>query len=257
MLLFYFHERLLARVAHSPYRDQLVLKGGLNLYSRYGAAARPTVDVDLLGLRMSHHVDDVVRVFGKILQADLADGVGFDQELSARAIQEEANYPGVRLEPVARYSTAHHQLQLDLSFGSAITPGPVELAFPALLGGESHSILGYPLETILAEKLAAAVELGQGNTRLKDFYDLYWILEHEVLETEPLGEAIRRSFVARGTPRGGYERILTLVEGAGPELWWRFLRKNPLEAPPDFAAVVESILAKLKPFLDEYEGLEP
>ncbi|MDX2004488.1 MAG: nucleotidyl transferase AbiEii/AbiGii toxin family protein [Meiothermus sp.] len=252
MLLFYFHERLLARVAHSTYRDQLVLKGGLNLYSRYGASARPTVDIDLLGLKISHQIDDVVRVFGEILQVDLADGVIFDQELSARIIQEEADYPGVRLEPVAHYSTAHHQLQLDMSFGSAVTPGPVELAFPALLGGESHSILGYPLETIIAEKLAAAVELGQGNTRLKDFYDLYWILEHEVLEAEPLGEAIRRSFMARGTPRGGRERILSLVEGEGPELWRRFLRKNPLEIPADFAEVVEAILRRLESFLDAH-----
>lgn len=169
MLLFYFHERLLARVAHSPYRDRLVLKGGLNLYSRYGAAARPTVDIDLLGLKLSPRVEDVARVFAEIVQ----------------------------------------------------------------------------------------VELGQANTRLKDFYDLYWILQHEAPEAELLGEAIRRSFAARGTPRGGHGRILALLEGDGPELWRRFLRKNPLEAPPDFAAVVEGILAKLKPFLDEYEGLEP
>jgi hypothetical protein len=98
------------------------------------------------------------------------------------------------------------------------------------------------------------VELGHGNTRLKDFYVLFWILEHEVLDSEPLGAAIRCSFEARGTPRRVRDRILALVEGDGPELWRRFLRKNPFEVPSYFVEVVEAILERLETFLDEYEG---
>ena len=250
MLLFYFQERLLARVASSPYRDRLVLKGGLNLYSRYGAAARPTVDIDLLGWRISHDLDAVVAVFGEILQLDLADGVRFDPELSARAIQEEADYPGVRLEPIARYLTAHRTLQIDLSFGSVVTPGPVELAFPSLLGEETYPILGYPLYTIVAEKLAAAAELGEANTRLKDYFDLYRITQNESLDPQILRRAIERSFAARGTPDNGIERIAQFVNSDGPGLWRQFLRKNPLDVSEDFAEIVGQIMAVLRVYLE-------
>lgn len=253
MLLFFFQERLLARVAHSPYRDHLVLKGGLNLYSRYGSAARPTVDIDLMGRNLSHQIEVVERVFGEIVQIDLDDGMVFDAELNARNIQEEKVYPGVRLEPTARYATAYQSLQLDVSFGSVITPGPVELSFPSLLSAESYSILGYPLETILAEKLAAAIELGEGNTRLKDYFDLYWITQREALEADVLRRAIARSFAARDTPGTGFERIRPLVEGDGPRLWQQFLRKNAIQAPADFAEVVQQIREHLEPLLPEAE----
>lgn len=249
MLLFYFQERLLARVAASPYRQHLVLKGGLNLYSRYGASARPTIDIDLLGWQINHHLESVGNMFGEILQVDLADGVSFDRELSPRTILEEADYPGVRLEPVARFQTAHRVLQLDLSFGSVVTPGPEEIAFPSLLLQESYPILAYPLYTIVAEKLAAAVELGTLNTRIKDYFDLYTLVQKENFDPLLLQQAIQRSFAARGTPQGGVERITQLAKGDGLRLWQMFLRKNTLEAPQDFTRVVQEILAVLGEYL--------
>jgi predicted nucleotidyltransferase component of viral defense system len=251
MLLFYFQERFLARVAGSSYRDSLILKGGLNLYGRYGSAARPTRDVDLAGRNLSNTPEAVSEAIKVIAALELNDGVVFDTaNLEAREIIESATYTGIRVELVARFEDAFETLQLDLSFGNAITPGPVELPFPSLLGDVPHSLLGYPLETIIAEKLAASIELGEGNTRLKDFYDLYWILGHETLNETSLRQALGRTFQSRGTPGDRRQRLANLNRPETQTSWTKFLRENPVTAPASFAEVLNAILARLEPLLE-------
>jgi predicted nucleotidyltransferase component of viral defense system len=252
MLLFYFQERFLARVAQSHYRDSFILKGGLNLYSRYGSAARPTRDVDLAGRNLSNTLETVSNAIKDIAVLELNDGVVFDTaNLQTREIIESATYTGIRVELIAKFEDAFETLQLDLSFGNAITPGPVELRFPSLLGDTSHSLLGYPLETIIAEKLAAAIEIGEGNTRLKDFYDLYWILGHETLNKTSLRQALGRTFRNRGTPGDRRQRLADLNRPETQIAWTKFLRENPVTAPALFAEVLDTILTRLEPLLEE------
>ena len=252
MLLFYFQERFLARVAASRYRDHFVLKGGLNLYGRYGNEARPTRDVDLAGQKLSNTIEAVSTAIRDIAEQDLEDGVSFDAaDLKAKEIIEAANYKGIRVELLARFENASETLQLDVSFGNAITPAPVELSFPSLLGDEPHSLLAYPLETIVAEKLAAIIEIGEGNTRLKDFYDLYWILEHEVINQASLSRALERTFKTRGTPDDRREALELMDRPRTQEAWTAFLRNSPVEAPALFSKVLESILNKVGDLLEE------
>lgn len=252
MLLFYFQERFLARVSVSKYRDRFILKGGLNLYGRYGKAARPTRDVDLAGQNLSNTVETVRDTVKEVAALELDDGVVFDTaNLQAREIIESATYAGIRVELIAIFEDAFETLQLDLSFGNAITPGPVELRFPSLLGETPHSLLGYPLETIIAEKLAASIEIGEGNTRLKDFYDLYWILTHETLNEGSLKQALGRTFHQRGTPGDRKQRLIDLNRPETQTFWTKFLQENPVLAPASFAEVLNTILRKLEPLLEE------
>ena len=254
MLLFYFQERFLARVAVSPYRDRFILKGGLNLYGRYGNAARPTRDVDLAGQNLSNTLEAVSAAVKEVASLELDDGVVFNTgNLQGGEIIESATYTGIRIELIARFEDAFETLQLDLSFGNAITPGPVELRFPSLLGDTPHSLLGYPLETIIAEKLAASIEIGEGNTRLKDFYDLYWILTHETLNKGSLKQALERTFRNRGTPSDKRQRLADLNRPETQLTWNKFLQDNPVLAPASFAEVLNTILRKLEPLLEEGE----
>ena len=98
MLLFYFQERFLARVSRSVYRDKFILKGGLNLYGRYGSAARPTRDIDMAGQDFPNKIEAVRDAIKNIIQQDLNDDVTFDSEnFSVREIIESANYKGIRV----------------------------------------------------------------------------------------------------------------------------------------------------------------
>jgi predicted nucleotidyltransferase component of viral defense system len=153
------------------------------------------------------------------------------------------------VELVARYGTAFEKLTFDLSFGNVITPGPVRLEFPSLLG-QSYPLLAYPLETIVAEKSAAIVEIGLTNTRLKDFYDLYYIAQHESLQADVLRQACKRTFAARGTPPERLELFETLGSDARlATAWQNFLNRTGLSAPNYFAEVITEIQKLLEPVI--------
>lgn len=246
MLRLYCQEALLARVAHSRYRDKLILKGGLNLYARYLSAARPTQDIDLAARHLPNTEAEFKVVLANILSLEWPDQVNFDEEFQTQPIAEDATYPGVRAYVTARLGVSESMLQLDVSFGNPITPEPEALKYPVLLGQQPYLVLGYPLPTIVAEKYAVAVELGAINTRIKDFYDLYHIATHEVLGAADLRQAILRTFAGRGitipqttlgwvlTPNFAADRAMNL-------LWQNFLRRSTLEAPGSFPEVVARI----------------
>ncbi len=253
VLKLYLHERLLARLSHSPHRDHFVLKGGLNLYSRFRALARPTVDIDLVGRGMPADIDSVLMALGEVMKLPLPDGVEFDvASLRGSPIQEESDYGGVRVEFGVRLGRARETVRCDVSFGAPITPGPVTLEFPALLEAQGYFLLGYPVETILAEKTAASVELGLENTRQKDFYDLYQLSTLHALEAQGVREALKRTFAARGTALEGSTALLEKV-ALDPEMrarWQRTRNREEWNAPPSFEAVMDRVLAFLGPLLE-------
>jgi predicted nucleotidyltransferase component of viral defense system len=256
MLLLYIHEGFLARLAVSLYRDNLILKGGLNLYSRYQRRARPTRDIDFAARAMANTASTVEKVIREVASQELSDGLRFDVgSLKTQPILETATYTGVGVSLLAYFEDAFETLQLDLSFGNVITPAPVMLSFPSLLGPETYGILGYPLETIIAEKVAAAVELGIATTRLKDFYDLYYLLSIETLEANTLKRAFERTFKARGTPlEGSLEKWRALENNPNAETAWQgFLRRTRLEASLSFAEVIKSVSGYLEGVLENGE----
>lgn len=144
-------------------------------------------------------------------------------------------------------------LQLDFSFGNVITPTPVQMSFPALLLDEAVPITVYPLETVITEKFAALVEIGEATTRMKDIYDLQVILRTETFEAGTVREALERSFAARGTPVDRVQDILGDSFTTEPTLttrWGQYLRRNAFTAPA-FAEVMGLLQAFYGPLLLE------
>jgi predicted nucleotidyltransferase component of viral defense system len=256
MLLLYAQEGFLARLGQSPHAEHFVLKGGLSMYGRYQAEARPTRDIDLAGRGMPGTVEAVSTAITEIAEIELDDGLSFEAEtLQAREISEDAIYGGIRVELWVRLGRSRERLQLDISFGNVITPGPVELFFPSLLGPAPHPVLGYPLESVVAEKLAAVTELGLDNTRMKDFYDVYWILSRETLEDGTLLTALRRTFTARGTDLEQLVPSLSALENPETERRWAQFRRNVrVEAPEQVAEVLQAILSRIRKVLEERLG---
>ena len=252
MLLLYFIEGFLARLAASKHHDHFVLKGGLNLYSRYQAAARPTRDIDLIGRQLATDPESIKTVVREVALIELPDGIEFETEsLKASSIIEGTATPGVRVELNARFGRAIERISLDVSFGTALQPAPVLLAFPSLLG-EPHAVLGVALETIIAEKFAAAIEIGLQTTRYKDFFDLHKIVSSETLHAKTLRESLERTFAVRGTPlEGSAAKFEALVNNPlGAQAWTRFLTRNRLPSPGEYEQVMRWIQAMLEPLLE-------
>jgi len=167
LLTLYALERFLARLAASRHAGTFVLKGGMLLAVLH--ARRATVDADLLATSL---VNDEAAVLQWVVEIasivpDIDDGVRYAIDTArAGTIREGALYTGVRISMEAHVSTATVKLQLDINFGDPITPAPVEIDYPGLREGTpSIPVLGYPLVTVLAEKVSTAIDLGQANTR--------------------------------------------------------------------------------------------
>ncbi len=259
----YAIERFLYRLSVSDLRDSFVLKGAMLMTAWPEVAARATRDLDLLGFGDSAP-SSVAGRLRRILETEVPpDGLVFrGEDVRATPIREAAEYGGVRVRFNAMLEKARIPVQVDVGFGDAITPGPVEIEFPTLLGGAAPRIRAYPVETVIAEKLEAIVRLGETNSRYKDFYDLWLLGGTFDLDGAELVTAVRATFRRRATslttalPTGLQPAFF---EGGHERGEWRaFLTRTEIStAPADFRNVGESLRGFLGPLLEAAAGGAP
>ena len=106
----------------------------------------------------------------------------------------------MRVKLTASLGKIRLPVQIDVGFGDAITPAPVELDFPVLLDAPAPRLRTYPRETVVAEKLQAMVALGQVNSRMKDYYDIAVLAHLFEFDGSSLSAAFRATFDRRQTP---------------------------------------------------------
>lgn len=241
----YALERLLYRLSVSAARDRFVLKGAMLFAAWLDDPFRPTGDLDLLGFG-ENEAGQLAATFREICAFDVTeDGATFDVEgLTATGIREGADYGGVRIRTSATVGGARVPVQIDVGFGDAVTPNPVEIDYPTLLDGPVPHLRAYPAQTVVAEKFEALVSLGLANSRMKDFYDLWMISRTFGFTSAELKQATRRTFERRRSnfpievPSGLSDAFVAAKSGQ----WRAFLARERLSAAPaDFAAVVETL----------------
>ena len=99
---------------------------------------------------------------------------------------------------------------------------------------------------MIAEKFEALVRLDVQNSRMKDFFDLDFLLADESHDPQAIGDAIRATFKRRCSILP-MEPPVGLTEEFANErqnMWNAFLRKNGLKAD-EFAQVVGRIRTAL------------
>ena len=152
--------------------------------------ARPTRDIDFLGL-MPSDVDVVSRTIRTIGETVFQDGMVYDfSRMTHETLTPEADYRGVRLKFSGWLGKARVPMQIDIGFGDKVVPEPMEMVFPTLLDTDPPIILGYTPETVIAEKFEAALDLAELNSRMKDFYDIWFLCQVCAFEGRILQEAI-------------------------------------------------------------------
>ena len=173
----YCTERLLYRLSRSPHHSRFILKGAMLLIVwGEGSSERVTRDADLLGFG-DNSPTSAAAVFRDICAVGVEDdGVHFEVEtIEADSKRAEQEYVGVRVTLRARVGNARIPVQADIGFGDAFTQEPEEIEFPTLLDMPKPVLRAYTKETALAEKFEAMVSLGERNTRMKDYFDV-WLL---------------------------------------------------------------------------------
>jgi len=194
----YAIERFLHRLGQSRYRDSFVLKGATLFTLWTGDTHRPTKDLDLLG-RGSSAIEEVEETIRAICMLQEDDGLLFNgQSVHGTKIKEDDEYEGVRVTFHAILAGARIPMQIDIGFGDAVYPGPEFASFPVLLPMEPPVIRAYPREATIAEKFNAMVVLEIRNSRMKDFYDIWFMATTWKFEMQTLRKAIFASFEQRG-----------------------------------------------------------
>ena len=243
-------ERLLVRLVESPHAGEFILKGAMLFVIWVNEPYRATVDLDLLG----HGSIDEGRM--RHVFTDLAnskredDALEFDaSSITLRRIREGELYEGIQVLIPATLGKARIRVKVDVGFGDAVTPAPTTVRFPTLLGLSPLVVRAYPRETVVAEKVHAMVTLGMANSRMKDFYDVWFLSQRFDFDGTAVFAALRATFKRRQTPPSE-ETPISLTEyfalDEGKEKQWSaFVRKTRLHVePPPFV----DLLAQLRTF---------
>lgn len=246
-------ERLLYRLSKSPHGRDFVLKGAALLQLFTGEPHRATRDLDLLG-RGDSSAERMAAIFQAACSFSVEeDGLTFlTDAITTEPIKEDDQYQGVRLRIEARLEKARIPLQVDIGFGDAITPEPQRVTYPTLLDFPAPQLSAYPLETVVAEKFQAMVQLGMANSRMKDFYDIWTLARRFSFDGAALAAAIQATFERRRTALPT-EPPLALTSGFAADRskatqWKAFISRGRLiESPPPLTEVVSFLNAFLMP----------
>lgn len=250
----YFQERLLYRVSQTKYRNNFYLKGGALMYAYEQFAARPTLDIDFLGKNISNEGPSIVAAFKEICSVQYdEDGVVFDtNNITSQNITEFKDYHGIRLSIPVKMDTIAQVLTMDIGFGDVITPKPIDLDYPVLLDYlPGVNIMAYSLETVIAEKMHAIVDLADQSSRMKDYYDLYNILSKEQYDSVTLQEAVERTFANRHTSYDANNLFFNKDFSNNQQMqvrWQAFMRKITKSDEMSFSDIVSLLQEKLRPY---------
>lgn len=245
LLTRYALERLLYRLTQTDHANRFVLKGAMLMTTWFDDPHRPTRDIDLLGFG-DPRPDEMLRV--EICSIRENDGVEFDLDnLQVTANREDLAYGGVRLQTYANIAGARLRIIIDIGFGDSVEPGVEELDLPVLLDQPQPHLRAYARETVVAEKFQAMVMIGQANTRLKDYYDLWLLARSYEFDPDRLAEAIAATFKRRGTPLP-----TEIPDGLRPEFYEDRAKTAQWKAFIDDLAVDPGSLADVAAILSDF-----
>lgn len=251
VLQYYAMERFLYRLSQSPHSRCFTLKGALMLWAMQGPNSRPTRDIDMLGQTSNEPEAILTQVRDIIAAAVIDDGLAFDLDtLKAEAITEDADYQGLRVTFTGSLGQARIPMQLDIGFGDPIFPLPSWLEFPALLDFPAARIKCYTPESAIAEKFQAMVNLGELNSRMKDFYDIWLLSRQHEFQLENLKGAVERTFLKRGMKIPEISPFSAVFIDSKQAQWTAFHKRLGQDhVPRAFSEVVDVLVEFLGPVM--------
>ncbi len=252
LLQYYAMERFLYRLSVSKHVGHFILKGALMLRAWKSPEFRPTMDIDMLG-KTDNEEGNILSQIRDVLAVEVPpDGLLFDPEsIQSERITEDADYHGIRIRFRGALGTARINMQIDISFGDIVYPDPEKAELPCMLNAPAPSLLCYSRESAIAEKFEAMIKLGELNSRMKDFYDI-WLLSRQFdFHHSKLAEAVRLTFKQRRTdltePLDAFSEAF--IASRQP-LWTAFRKRLKQEhIPESFAEIVTQVETFMNPII--------
>lgn len=197
----YMLERLLERISISKYKDNFILKGGMLISAMLGIDSRTTMDMDTTIKGFPLTKDNITNIMDEICNIEIDDNVKLKIN-KVELIREDDDYGGYRITFEAKYNNEMPVImKIDITTGDKITYKEIEYSFTLMLEDRKIQIWSYNVETIIAEKFEAIVKRGVLSTRIRDYYDVYMLIntQNKIIDKKTLKDAIILTAQHRGT----------------------------------------------------------
>ena len=225
----YMFERFLARMSESEYSEKFVIKGGMLIAAIVGLDTRSTMDLDTTLKNLPLTEEKVVEAVTNICSIDLGDDVNFET-VSIAPIRKDDKYGGFCVRLNAVYDTIVTPLSIDVSTGDVITPSAVQYEFGGIFDDNVRiKLWGYNIETVMAEKVETALRRGIFNTRPRDYYDIYILVNTQKYDKKLFREALAATAVHRGSTENiaDITAILAVISSSDElqDMWSKYQKK--------------------------------
>ena len=257
-LQLFCQEEFLRRLQKSKYVDNLVLKGGLFIYSLTEFESRVTVDVDFLLRKIPNTPEQLRKVVEEIIEVNAGnDFVSFEvKEVAPIAVAKK--YAGIGVTMIAKIKNTRTPFSIDFGVGDVIVPKQEKRKIPTQLDDFDAPVINtYSIETTVAEKIDAILSLMEFSSRMKDYYDIYYLSHKFDFEGEVLCEALGKTFANREHKFTieQFEQILMFDKDGGMQKKWKaFIRKIDIKMD-EFSVILQSIKEFLcEPYMAVMKG---
>lgn len=259
-LQLFCQEEFLRRLEKSKYAENLVLKGGLFIYSLTDFDSRVTVDVDFLLRQMPNTPEQLKTVLEEIIATPTGNDFIIFEIKGVAPIAVAKKYAGIGASVVARIKNTKTPFSIDFGIGDVIVPKQEKRKIPTQLSDfDAPTVNTYSLETTIAEKIDAILSLMEFSSRMKDYYDIYYLANKFDFDGKVLTEALKKTFENRGHAFTieQFEQVMSFADDSAMQKKWKaFCRKIDTQTD-DFDTVLKIIGVFLtKPFTVAVEGKE-
>lgn len=235
-LQLFCQEEFLRRLAASCYAENLVLKGGLFIYTLTNFESRATVDIDFLLQQFPGRIEDIKRMVDEIISVDSGNDFITFTSRGFETISPQRKYTGVSFQLVVQIKNTRTPFDVDFGVGDIIIPVPRKRTIPVQLDGfGAPEVLTYSLESTIAEKFDALLQRLELTSRMKDIYDIYYLSSIFDFDGWALQQAIFETLQNRGTAYelDSFDRVIALAGNKDIQVRWRqYLRRLKMTELP-------------------------
>ena len=257
-LQLFCQEEFLRRLEKSKYVDNLVLKGGLFIYAITDFDSRVTMDVDFLLWKVPNTPEQLKTVLEEIITVPAGNDFVTYEIKGIAPIAVTKKYAGIGASLVARIKNIRTPLNIDFSVGDMIVPKQEKRKIPTQLEDFTAPMINtYSLETTVAEKIDAIINLMEFSSRMKDYYDIYYLANKFDFDGALLAEAMKKTFANRNHSFTveQFEQVMAFDgDEAMRKKWKAFCPKTDIKTD-DYSTVLKAIRSLLsEPFAAAVEG---
>lgn len=242
-LQLFCQEEFLRRLEKSKYADNFVLKGGLFIYALTEFESRVTMDIDFLLQRLPNTPEQLQPIIEEIIQTETDNDFITFEITSIAPIAVAKKYAGIGASLIAKIKNTKTPINIDFGVGDVIVPRQEKRSIPTQLDDfDSPTINTYSLETTIAEKLDAILDLMEFSSRMKDYYDIYYLATHFEFDSGTLAEAMRKTFENRNHhfTMEQFNQVIAFGEDESMQKKWQAFSKK-INVNADFKTILNTI----------------